>query len=41
MCGEIVNQNVRTLNCREDEHARQRKNGSMFCTGCGGRLRAA
>lgn len=40
-CGKVVNESVRATRCREEEHASQKKNGSLFCTGCGTRLRAA
>jgi hypothetical protein len=39
MCGEIVNPNVRATRCNEEEHARQRKSGDHYCTGCGEHLR--
>ena len=39
MCGKVVNDKVRATRCGEVEHARRRKNGDLFCTGCGERLR--
>jgi hypothetical protein len=39
MCGEVVNAKLRAMRCGEDEHAVRRRNGDMFCTACGERLR--
>ena len=39
MCGEVVNATIRPKHCGEAEHAKRRRNGDLFCTDCGERLR--
>jgi hypothetical protein len=39
MCGEVVNAKVVAKRCSDTEHAGRRKNGDLFCTGCGEQLR--
>jgi len=39
MCGEVVNAGMRAKACNETEHTNQRKNGDLFCVGCGKQLR--
>lgn len=39
MCGEIVNAQLAAKRCPEAEHRSRRKNGDLFCTDCGERLR--
>jgi hypothetical protein len=41
MCGGVVNADVLAQMCSELEHARRRKNGDLFCTGCGSQLRTS
>ncbi len=37
-CGEVVNSNIPTKNCSEEEHAKRRKDRSRYCIDCGKQL---
>ncbi len=37
-CGEVVNAKVAIKQCREEEHARRRREQSQFCVDCGEQL---
>ncbi len=40
-CGRVVNGKIARRSCTDDEHAVLRRQGAMFCVGCGLRLRQA
>jgi predicted RNA-binding Zn-ribbon protein involved in translation (DUF1610 family) len=37
-CGEVVNAKVGIKRCREEEHAKRRREQSRFCVDCGEQL---
>ncbi len=37
-CGEVVNESIASEQCREEEHASQRRRRSTYCVDCGERL---
>lgn len=38
-CGGVVNDKIRSIHCTDLDHARRRKAGDMYCTGCSEQLR--
>lgn len=38
MCGDVVNGNILTTKCREEEHAKSRRNRYKYCMNCGEQL---
>ena len=37
-CGEVVNRDLARRQCSDDQHAVSRRQGSVFCVGCGVQL---
>ena len=37
-CGEEVNQSVAEIRCGEENHAKKRRQGNVYCVDCGERL---
>jgi len=37
-CGAVVNRDLPRRDCRTDEHATARRQGAVFCVGCGTQL---
>ena len=37
-CGELLNENLASGNCSEEEHAKRRRARSKFCSDCGMQL---
>ena len=38
MCGDVVNGNMPTKRCREEEHAKSRRDQNKYCVDCGEQL---
>jgi len=38
-CGEVLNASILPKTCREEAHAKLRRERNTFCMDCGGRLR--
>ena len=35
LCGEVVNRDIPVRRCKEEEHAKKRREGNKYCVNCG------
>ena len=38
MCGDVVNKNIPSKRCSEEEHAKSRRSRNKYCVDCGEQL---